>query len=53
MPTGPVLQRLVAAGAHRPIDRSRLANYANLDPEMMAMLAENDPGNAHGCGDHQ
>jgi putrescine transport system substrate-binding protein len=50
VPSGPFLQRQVAAGVYRPIEPARLANYANLDPEMMAMLAENDPGNAHAVG---
>ena len=48
--TANFLQRQVAAGAYQPIDRSRLAHYGNLDPGMMALLAENDPGNRYGVG---
>lgn len=50
VPSGSFLQRQVEAGVYRPLDRSRLANYGNLDPEMMAMLSENDPGNLHAVG---
>jgi len=50
VPSGPFLQRQVEAGVYRPLDRRRLANYANLDPDMMAMLAQNDPGNEHAAG---
>jgi putrescine transport system substrate-binding protein len=50
VPSGPFLQRQVEAGVYLPLDRSLLPNYANLDPEMMAMLAENDPGNLHAVG---
>jgi putrescine transport system substrate-binding protein len=50
VPSAAFLQRQVAAGAYQPIDRARLPNYGNLDPEMMALLATNDPGNLHGVG---
>lgn len=50
VPSGPNLQRQVEAGVYRPLDRSRLANYVNLDPEMMAKLAQNDPGSLHAVG---
>ncbi len=50
VPGGPFLQRMVEAGVYRPLDRGRLANHGNLDPEMMAMLAVNDLGNRHAVG---
>jgi spermidine/putrescine-binding protein len=50
VPSAPFLQRQVAAGVYQPIDRARLPHYGSLDPEMMAMLAVNDPGNAYGVG---
>jgi len=50
VPTGPFLQRQVEAGVYQPLDRSRLPNYSNLDPQMMGMLAQNDPGNVHAVG---
>jgi putrescine transport system substrate-binding protein len=50
VPTGPFLQRQVEAGVYRPLDRSQLENYPNLDPDLMAMLAQNDPDNVHAVG---
>ena len=44
----PFFVRQLAAGAYRPIERAKLANYGNLDPEIMAALARYDPGNVHG-----
>ena len=47
VPSLTFLSRQVQAGVFQELDRSRLSNYANLDPEFMALLAQNDPGNAH------
>jgi len=44
----PFFVRQLAAGLFRPLDRSKLANYRHLDPEVMAALAKLDPANAHG-----
>ena len=30
-----------------PLDRTKLKNWNNLDPDIMAALAKYDPGNAH------
>lgn len=43
----PFFVRQLAAGIYQPIDRSKLRNWANLDPDIMAALAKYDPGNAH------
>jgi putrescine transport system substrate-binding protein len=43
----PFLDRQIKAGMHQPIDRARIPNAAGLDPEVMAKLARNDPGNRH------
>ena len=48
VPTGPYFQRQIRSGAYLPLDKKKLANLANLDPELMARVAINDPGNAHG-----
>jgi putrescine transport system substrate-binding protein len=48
VPTGPYLQRQIRSGAYLPLDKKKLPNLANLDPELMARVAINDPGNAHG-----
>ena len=44
----PFFVRQLAAGLFLPIDKSKLENWRNLDPEIMAALAKYDPGNAHG-----
>jgi putrescine transport system substrate-binding protein len=43
----PFFVRQLAAGLYRPLDKARLKNWKNLDPEIMASLAKYDPGNAH------
>jgi putrescine transport system substrate-binding protein len=48
LPTAPYLQRQVRSGAYLPLDKTELPNLANLDPAIMARVALNDPGNAHG-----
>ena len=47
VPTAPYLERQIAGGAYLALDKSRLANLANMDPALMARAARNDPGNAH------
>lgn len=44
----PFLARQVAAGAYRTLDRAKLPNWHNLDPKTLALVAADDPGNAHG-----
>jgi putrescine transport system substrate-binding protein len=48
VPTGPYFQRQIRSGAYLPLDKKKLPNLANLDPELMARVAINDAGNAHG-----
>lgn len=43
----PTLSKLVQAGALLPLDRSKLPNWANLDPALMAQVASSDPENRH------
>ena len=47
-PAASGLARAIKAGAVQPIEREQLANFANLDPEMLAKLASADPGNQYG-----
>ena len=47
VPTSDFLQRQVAAGAYQPLDKSKLPNLANMDPELMAGAAVYDPGNEY------
>jgi putrescine transport system substrate-binding protein len=48
VPTAPFLQRQIRSGAYLPLDKAQLPNLINLDPAIMARVALNDPGNAHG-----
>jgi putrescine transport system substrate-binding protein len=41
------LGRQIQAGVFMPLDKTKLPNNKNLDPELMARIAGNDPGNAH------
>src|SRR5262245_60182627 len=43
----PFFVRQLAAGPYQPLDKARLKNLGNLDPEIMAALARYDPGNTH------
>lgn len=45
VPNGGFTYRLGNAGALLELDKSRLKNLANLDPQIMAIVAANDPGN--------
>jgi putrescine transport system substrate-binding protein len=48
VPNGPVLSRLSKAGVIAPLDKSKLANIATQDPDILARSAGMDPGNAQG-----
>jgi len=39
--------RQIKAGIYRPLDRSLLPNWENLDPRILAIEAQADPGNRH------
>jgi len=43
----PFFVRQLGAGLYKPLDKARLKNLKNLDPEIMGALAKYDPGNAH------
>jgi len=44
----PFMAREITAGAFRELDKSKLPNLKNLDPQMLALAAEADPGNKYG-----
>jgi len=46
-PSGAYLNALIPAGVFRTLDKRRLPNLANMDPQIMQRLAAQDPGNAH------
>jgi putrescine transport system substrate-binding protein len=43
----PFLVRQIPAGLYQKLDKSKLANYGNLDPAIMKQLAKYDPGNEY------
>ena len=44
----PYMARQIAAGAYRTLDKAKLPNLNNLDPQILGWAATADPGNAHG-----
>jgi putrescine transport system substrate-binding protein len=44
----PFMAREIKAGAFLPLDKAKLPNLKNLDPAMLALAAEADPGNRYG-----
>ncbi|MSR15571.1 MAG: polyamine ABC transporter substrate-binding protein [Gammaproteobacteria bacterium] len=47
VPSAFFVARQIQAGVFQPLDRSKLPNYKNLDPEIMTILAGYDPDNQH------
>ncbi|CAG0910929.1 unnamed protein product, partial [Cyprideis torosa] len=47
VPTSPFLERQILSGVFRELDRSKLSNYGNLDPDLLAKVSAHDPNNAH------
>lgn len=47
VPSNHFLARQVKAGAFLTLDRAQLPNFKNLDPRLLKLLEQNDPGNAH------
>src|SRR6185437_5143719 len=44
----PFMARQVAAGVYQKIDKAKLSHYGNLDPQILAAVANADPGNEYG-----
>src|SRR5579862_3161982 len=47
VPSASYMQRQIKAGAYLTLDKSKLPNLQNMDPQLMARVASNDPGNTH------
>ncbi|MDN5680972.1 MAG: spermidine/putrescine ABC transporter substrate-binding protein PotF, partial [Ewingella sp.] len=47
VPSASFLERQLAAGVFQPLDKSKLPNYKNLDPALLKMVAQHDPGNKY------
>src|SRR6202050_2579421 len=48
VPTASYFERQIKAGVYLTLDKSKLPNLKNMDPQLMAKVALHDPGNAHG-----
>jgi putrescine transport system substrate-binding protein len=48
VPSSDFLGRQIQAGVFLPLDRSKIPNFKNLDPEVMKRLENIDPGNQYG-----
>ena len=47
VPTASFMERQIKAGVFGKLDRSKLANYGNLDAAILKRVAAHDPGNEH------
>jgi putrescine transport system substrate-binding protein len=47
VPTASFLERQIKANLFHKLDRARIPNWSNLDPDVMQRLAQHDPGNEH------
>jgi putrescine transport system substrate-binding protein len=47
VPTAPFLERQIKTGVFRKLDKPKLPNLANMDPDIMQRTALHDPGNEH------
>jgi len=48
VPTASYFERQIKAGVYLKLDKSKLPNLKNMDPQLMAKMALHDPGDAHG-----
>jgi putrescine transport system substrate-binding protein len=48
VPTASYFERQIKAGVYLTLDKSKLPNLANMDPQLMARVSMHDPGNDHG-----
>lgn len=47
VPSSSFLARQLQSGVFQPLDKSKLPNYKNLDPDLMKKLEKHDPGNKY------
>ena len=48
VPTASYFERQIKAGVYATLDKPKLPNLGNMDPQLMGRVAQHDPGNAHG-----
>ncbi len=46
-PTATILARMARVGVFLPLDKTKLPNFANLDPEILGRMTAFDPGNQY------
>lgn len=47
VPSAPFMERQIKAGVFLKLDKSRLPNLVNMDPDIMVRVAAHDPGNEY------
>ncbi|PIJ51282.1 spermidine/putrescine ABC transporter substrate-binding protein PotF [Erwinia sp. OLTSP20] len=47
VPSSSFLARQLQSGVFQPLDKSKLPNYKNLDPDLLKKLQQHDPGNKY------
>lgn len=47
VPSASFLERQLTAGVFQPLDKSKLTNYKNLDPELLKLISRHDPDNKY------
>ncbi len=48
VPTASYFERQIKAGVYKTLDKAKLPNLKNMDPQLMLLVAMHDPGNDHG-----
>ena len=48
VPTASYFERQIKAGVYQALDKTKLPNLKNMDPQLMQLVALHDPNNAHG-----
>lgn len=48
-PSNDFMARQIQAGVYRPLDKSKLPNLKHLDPRLMNIIAQSDPGHRYGA----
>jgi len=49
VPSSDYMTKQIQAGVYQKLDKSKIPNLANLDPVMMKIISEADPGNLYGA----
>ena len=47
VPSASFLERQLTAGVFQPLDKNKLSNWKNLDPEVLKLVAKHDPDNKY------